>query len=192
MSPGGTLLATIQKLSPAYVNAAVGERDVLRLRERVAARGRGGQAVAERVPVQATLQGEDQTPEHGELDFIDRQVLPGTGTLAVRGRFSNLDGRLLPGYYARLSIDLGQPREALLIPRAAILSDQQGNFVYVAEGDVARRRGVQTQAARGEFNEILSGLKAGELLIVSGTTKVADGRKVQTQPAAAAPTSVAR
>ena len=62
----------------------------------------------------------------------------------------------------------------------------------VAEGDVARRRGVQTQTARGEFNEILSGLKAGELLIVSGTTKVADGRKVQTQPAAAAPNSVAR
>jgi RND family efflux transporter MFP subunit len=191
-SPGGTLLATIQKLSPAYVNAAVGERDVLRLRERVAARGRGGQAVVERVPVQATLQGEDQTSEHGELDFIDRQVLPGTGTLAVRGRFANLDGRLLPGYYARLSIDLGRPREALLVPRAAILNDQQGDFVYVAEGDQARRRGVQTRAARGEFKEVLSGLKAGELLIVGGTTKVADGRAVQTQPAAAASTSVAR
>jgi len=191
-SPGGTLLATIQKLSPAYVNAAVGERDVLRLRERVAARGRGGQAAAERVPVQATLQGEDQTPEHGELDFIDRQILPGTGTLAVRGRFTNHDGRLLPGYYARLSIDLGQPREGLLVPRAAILSDQQGDFVYVAEGDLARRRGVQTRAARGEFKEVLRGLKAGELLIVGGTTKVADGRAVQTQPAAAASTPVAR
>jgi RND family efflux transporter MFP subunit len=191
-SPGGTLLATLQKLSPAYVNAAVGERDVLRLRERVAGRGRGGEAVAERVAVQATLQGEDPTPEHGVLDFIDRQVLPGTGTLAVRGRFANRDGRLLPGYYARLSIDLGQPREALLVPRAAILSDQQGDFVHVAEGDLARRRGVQTRAARGEFKEVLSGLKAGELLIVGGTTKVADGRAVQTSPAAAASGPAAR
>lgn len=191
-SPGGTLLATIQKLSPAYVNAAVGERDVLRLRERVAARGAGGQAVAQRVPVQGTLQGEDQTPEHGELDFVDRQVLPGTGTLAVRGRFANRDGRLLPGYYAKLSIDLGQPREALLVPRAAILSDQQGDFVYVVEGDLARRRGVQTRAARGEFHEVLSGLKSGDLLIVGGTTKVADGRSVQTRPAAAESGSAAR
>lgn len=191
-SPGGTLLATILKLSPAYVNAAVGERDVLRLRERVAARGRAGQGVAERVPVQATLQGEDQTPELGELDFIDRQVLPGTGTLAVRGRFANGDGRLLPGYYAKLAIDLGQPREALLVPQAAILNDQQGDFVYVAEGDLARRRGVQTRAARGEFREVLSGLKAGELLIVSGGTKVADGRAVQARPAAAASGAASR
>jgi RND family efflux transporter MFP subunit len=185
-SPGGTLLATIQKLSPVYVNAAVGERDVLRLRERVAARGRAGQGMAERVPVQATLQGEDLAPEQGELDFIDRQVLPGTGTLAVRGRFANRDGRLLPGYYAKLSIDLGPPREALLVPRTAILSDQQGDFVYLAEGDVARRRGIQTRATPGESREVLSGLKAGELLIVGGSTKVADGRAVQTQPASAA------
>jgi RND family efflux transporter MFP subunit len=185
-SPGGTLMATIQKLSPAYVNAAVGERDVLRLRERAAATGRAGQGVMERVPVQATLQGEDQTPEQGELDFIDRQVMPGTGTLAVRGRFANRDGRLLPGYYAKLTIDLGQPREALLVPRAAILNDQQGDYVYVAEAGLARRRGVETRAARGEFREVLSGLKAGELLIVGGTTKVADGKAIQTRPAAAA------
>ncbi len=189
-SPGGTLLATIQKLSPIYVNAAVGERDVLRLRARVA--DRAGQGVAEQVPVQATPQGEDQEPEHGELDFVDRQVLPGTGTLAVRGRFANSDGRLLPGYYAKLSIDLGPPREALLVPRAAILSDQQGDFVYIAEGDLARRRGVQTRAARGEFREVLSGLAAGELLIVGGTTKVADGRTVRTQPEAAASGSASR
>lgn len=184
-SPGGTLMATIQKLSPAYVNAAVGERDVLRLRERAAATGRAGKGVMERVLVQATLQGENQTPEQGELDFIDRQVMPGTGTLAVRGRFANRDGRLLPGYYAKLTIDLGQPREALLVPRAAILNDQQGDHVYVAEGDLARRRGVETRPARGEFREVLSGLKAGDRLIVGGTTKVADGRAVQARPAAA-------
>lgn len=185
-SPGGTLLATIQKLSPVYVNAAVGERDVLRLRERAAAAGRTGPGVAERVPVQATLQGEDHATEHGELDFIDRQVLTGTGTLAVRGRFANGNGRLLPGYYAKLSIDLGLPREALLVPRAAILSDQQGEFVYVAEADTARRRGVQTRAARGEFREVLNGLKVGDLLIVGGGTKVTDGRAVQARPAASA------
>jgi len=191
-SPGGTLMATIQKLSPAYVNAAVGERDVLRLRERAAATGRAGQGVMERVPVQTTLQGEDQTPEQGELDFIDRQVMPGTGTLAVRGRFANRAGRLLPGYYAKLTIDLGQPREALLVPRAAILNDQQGDYVYVAEADLARRRGVETRAARGEFREVLSGLKAGELLIVGGTTKVADGTAIQTRPAAAASGAASR
>lgn len=191
-SPGGTLMATIQKLSPAYVNAAVGERDVLRLRERVAATGRAGKGVRERVPVQATLQGEDQTPEQGELDFIDRQVMPGTGTLAVRGRFANRDGRLLPGYYAKLTIDLGQPREVLLVPRAAILNDQQGDHVYVAEADLARRRAVQTRAARGEFREILSGLRASELLIVGGVTKVADGSAIQTRPAAAASGAASR
>jgi membrane fusion protein (multidrug efflux system) len=91
-----------------------------------------------------------------------------------------------------LTIDLGQPREALLVPRAAILNDQQGDYVYVAEANLARRRGVETRAARCEFREVLTGLKAGELLIVGGTTKVADGRAIQTRPAAAASGAASR
>lgn len=185
-SPGGTLLATIQKLSPAYVNAAVGERDVLRLRERVATLARESRGAIGQVAVQARLQGEERASEQGELDFIDRQVLASTGTLAVRGRFDNADLRLLPGLYAKLVIELGQPREAQLVPQAAVLSDQQGEFVYVAEGDVARRRAVQTQAARGEFREVLSGLRVGDRVIVGGTTKASDGRAVQVQAASGA------
>jgi len=180
---GGTWLATIQQLSPAYVNAAIGERDVLRLRAKAAGTNRAG--AAGRVAVQARLQGEAQAVEHGELDFVDRQFSQGTGTLAVRGRFANTKQHLVPGYYAKLVIDLGQPRDTLLVPRSALLVDQQGQYVYVAEDGVARRRAVQTVPAHGEAVEVVRGLRAGELLIVAGNSKVTEGRAVHSQSASA-------
>ena len=180
---GGTWLATIQQLSPAYVNAAIGERDVLRLRAKPAGTNRAD--AAGRVAVQARLQGEAQAVEHGELDFVDRQFSQGTGTLAVRGRFANTKQHLVPGFYAKLVIDLGQPRDTLLVPRSALLVDQQGQYVYVAEDGVARRRAVQTVPAHGEAVEVVRGLRAGELLIVAGNSKVTEGRAVHSQSASA-------
>lgn len=191
-APGGTLLATIQQLSPAYVNAVVGERDVLRLREK--AEGKGGTASSPvgRVAVQAKLQGEASAVEHGVLDFIDRQLSPGTGTLAVRARFSNAQQHLVPGYYAKLVINFGRPREALLVPRSAVLSDQQGEYVYVADGGVARRRAVQTVPAPGESREVVRGLQAGDALIIAGSTKVVPDGAVQVQAVRAAANPASR
>ncbi|MBA2723510.1 MAG: efflux RND transporter periplasmic adaptor subunit [Methylibium sp.] len=182
---GGTTLGTAMQISPAYVNAAIGERDALRLREKAVAAGRSA-AARERgdVAVRVKLQNEDEASESGVLDFIDRQLAQGTGTIAVRGRFANERRHLVPGFYARLIIDLGEPRSAVLIPRTAVLGDQQGEFVYVVdEARIARRRAVSTVAASDERREIVRGLAAGERLVVLGQAKLGDGQAVLFGPA---------
>lgn len=191
---GGTTLGTVMQISPAYVNAAVGEREALRLREKMADGGRAATRKPGDVVVRAKLQNEAQAGETGVLDFVDRQFAQGTGTLAVRGRFANARRHLVPGFYAQLIIDLGTPRNALLVPSAAVLADQQGEFVYVVDDtQVARRRPVSTVAAREESREVTAGLALGERLVVLGYAKLSDGQAVQAvQSAPASPTGTAQ
>jgi len=81
---------------------------------------------------------------------------------------------------AKLIIDLGAERRVLVLPRAVLQSDQQGEFVYVAGSDnIARRRKVTTAPLPGEDKEITSGLSAGEQVVVSGYAKLTDGQTVQ-------------
>ena len=190
-TPGGTVLASLMQISPAYVNAAVGEREVLRLREVLRTRAPGGiddrhiSSAVGRTPVHAQLQGDAGAQETGVLDFIDHQLGQSSGTIAVRGRFDNKDARLIPGFYAKLSIDLGGKRDALVLPRSVIQSDQQGEFVYVVANDqLAHRRSIVTAALPGEDREITSGLKLGEQVVVEGQTRLSDGAKVQAQASA--------
>ncbi len=173
---GGTVLGTVLQLAPAYVNAAVGERDALRLRGKTTLpRGKHNNIV-----VHARLQDQNEGGESGTLDFIDRQFAAGTGTLALRGRFSNTDYHLIPGFYAKLIIDIGAKRRAILVPRAAVQSDQQGEFVFIVDKDqTARRRKVTTVTAPGENREVSSGLSEGERLVVAGYAKLSDGVAVQ-------------
>ena len=179
---GGTVLGTVQQLMPAHVDALAGERDVLRLRERLARQGpvrAGMPGQPQGITVRARLQGSERDVAVGQLDFVDRQF--GTGTLAVRGRFDNADLALVPGQSARLLIELGPPRQALLLPRTAVLDDPQGQYVYVVDASqAARRRAVDTVAAPGERREILRGLTPGERVVVSGAARLADGRQVRT------------
>ena len=175
---GGTVLATVMQVSPAFVYASIGEREAIRVREKMAAGQNPMQGVGHAV-VHARLQGEPEPGESGVLDFIDHQVNPTSGTVQVRGRFDNPSYHLVPGFYAKLSIDVGPPREALVLPSAAIQSDQQGEYAFVIDEDHrAHRRNLSTAALPGEEKEILSGLKAGEQVIVKGANKLTDGQAV--------------
>lgn len=175
---GGTVLATVMQVSPAYIYASIGEREALRIRARMSpgevTRGVG------RAVVHAHLQGEVGPGEEGVLDFIDHQVNSTSGTVQLRGRFENKDYHLIPGFYAKLSIDAGPDRDALVLPSALIFSDQQGDYVFVVSDDKhAHRRGVATAPLPGEEKEVISGLKAGERVVVRGGNKLTDGEPVQ-------------
>lgn len=182
---GGTVLGTITQIAPAYVDAAVGEREALSLRQRIVASGRNAQSGVDTAVVHAQLQGQSAPSESGVLDFIDQQVGQTSGTIALRGRFPNTDHGLLPGLYAKLIIDLGDKRSALVLDNDVLQDDQQGSYVYVVDktadgkGDVARRRTVEVRALPGEeSSEVSKGLVAGERVVVAGQTKLKDGQAV--------------
>jgi RND family efflux transporter MFP subunit len=174
------VLATVMQISPAYVYASIGERDALSLRTKMAARGLNGQSGVGRAVVHALLQGESLPGETGVLDFIDHQVNQTTGTISLRGRFDNKDLHLVPGFYAKLVIEVGSDRDALVLPRAVILNDQEGDHVFVLGADkLAHRRNLTTAALPNEETEVLTGLNGGDPVIVAGGNKLSDGQPVQ-------------
>lgn len=174
---GGTVLATVMQMMPAYVNAAIGEREALRLRRKLAASSADARSGVGSTVVTATLQGEQQPGETGVLDFLDHQVGQSSGTIALRGRFRNRDLHLIPGLYARLEIELGTPRSALVVPQAVVQSDQQGDFVYVVGPDQhALRRKIITAALPAEEREVLNGLRFGERVVVAGYARISEGQ----------------
>src|SRR4029079_8406613 len=92
------------------------------------------------LPVMMGLEGETGFPHQGALNFVNNQVNPSTGTIAVRGVFANPkppNGRRLmsPGMFVRIRLPIGQPHPALLVIDRAVGSDQGLKFLYVLDKD---------------------------------------------------------
>ena len=117
-------------------------------------------------------------PEHrfeGEVISIDTRVDPVSRTLTVRARLPNGDGRLLPGMFLTVKL-LREDVSALLIPEQGIVPEQSRQFVWVVGGDGrVEKREVRTGRRRPGLVEVLSGLAAGERVIVEGTQKARHG-----------------
>lgn len=176
----GTVLGTIIQIAPAYVNAAVSERDALRIREKMNQQGQSVKNKAVGTPVTARLQSETPVTEIGVLDFVDHTVGGTSGTIALRGKFANQNYRLFPGLYAQMSVQLGPDRPALTLPRDLVLSDQQGEYVFIVDTDSrAKRRNIRTNNLPANLKEVLSGLSAGEQVVSVGYNKLSDGQAVK-------------
>src|SRR5882724_8921838 len=127
---GGTLLTTIVSVDPMYAYFDVDERTVQRVGQLVR-EGRTESAADPVWPVALGLATEEGFPHQGTINFVDNQVNPKTGTLRVRGVFSNKDGRLSPGFFARVRVPIGPPHPALLVTDRAIDNDQGEKILYI-------------------------------------------------------------
>jgi multidrug efflux system membrane fusion protein len=130
------------------------------------------------IPVLMGLEGEDNYPNHGIVDFINNAVNPSTGTIAVRGAFANprpSNGRRLlsPGMFVRIRLPIGEPHQALLVIDRAIGSDQGLKFVYVvdAQHKVQYRR-VTTGALQEDGLRVVEGLTASDWVVIGGLQQV--------------------
>jgi RND family efflux transporter MFP subunit len=176
-----TQLATIVALDPIYVNFNVNEQDVLRIRELARKRGMTMEEIRE-LPVEVGLQTETGFPHKGKLDYISPTLNQATGTLAVRGLFSNPDRTLLPGFFVRVRVPYDEQTNALLVPDVALGSDQAGRYVLVVNGENAvEQRKVQTGPLEGDLRVIESGLKADDRVITAGLLRAIPGQKVDPQ-----------
>jgi RND family efflux transporter MFP subunit len=172
-----TLLTTIVSLDPMYAYFDIDERTLLKLRRL------GGGAlkpVAEKdMPLQLGLADEDDYPHVGKIDFVDNRVDPNTGTLRVRGIFSNPDRILTPGLFVRIHVPISKPHYANLVPEKALGTDQGQKFLFVVSpaNEVVYRR-VRTGVLAEGFRVVEDGVRPGERFIVSGLQRVRPGNKV--------------
>ncbi len=180
-SPQGMKLATIQKINPIYVYFSINERDLLKFKSTIP-NAEQRKSMVNKLPVSVALQGEEGYPHAGVLDFAANLLNTSTGSLQLRAELPNDRGNLLPGLYAKVKVDYGEPREAILIPNATIQSDQQGDYVYlVDDANKAERRNVKRGQRFSHLIEITSGIKSSDTIIVNGFVNVKPGQVVSAE-----------
>jgi membrane fusion protein (multidrug efflux system) len=202
VSPTSGTLATIVSQDPMYVIFPIALRAGLELRDRYATKG-GLNAVV----IKLRLQDGTIFSEDGKLDYVSPTVAENTDTITLRGIITNPifpglkagepGSRVLTdGEFVTVMLEGVQPISVLGIPRAAVLSDQQGDYVYVVDADhKAQIRRVQLGQSTPSTAVITSGLKEGELVISEGVQRARPGEVVSagpaTPPPSATPTSAA-
>jgi RND family efflux transporter MFP subunit len=129
------------------------------------------------MPVKVTIDARPGITYSGRITRIAPALDESSRTLLVEAEVPNPDGVLKPGFFAHVTIDLGQDR-ALFVPLSAILRYAGVARVFVVKDGVAHSREVETGATEGDFIEITKGLKPGERVITTDVDRMADGVKV--------------
>jgi membrane fusion protein, multidrug efflux system len=179
---GGPAMLVIEQLDPMDVEFIIPEQDLADVRRQMA---------ASTLKTLAWLPGEsiDQARQ-GDLTFLDNSVLAGTGTVRLRGTFTNADHHLWPAQFVRVRLVLSTIQDAVLVPAQATQVSQTGPFVYVVKGDqTAEFRPVTLGQRQGEMFVVRQGLDAGETVILTGHLTVVPGRPVRVGPAQPQPAS---
>ncbi len=176
-----TRLATIVALDPIWVSFNVNERDVLQIRNEARRRGITISELT-RLPVEVGLQTETGYPHKGNLDYVAPTLNQSTGTLAARGILPNPDRTLLPGFFVRVRVPIDQQQAALLVPDAALGSDQAGRYLLVVNAEnIVEQRKVVIGQVEGDLRVIESGLKPDDHVVIAGLLRAIPGQKVDPQ-----------
>ncbi len=175
-SGGNTVLAQLSQIDPIYVYFTISDLDLARLMKNT--QGTLGQIQAKKWPVSIGLTSEEGYPHRGYLDFASISLTPTTGTLLMRGVFSNPAGKVLPGLYARVKVPV-EKKTAFLVAEEAVGHDQQGSYVLIVnEKNVVERRGVNTGPPVDNLHAVEEGLTGKEWVITNGLVRAAPGRQV--------------
>jgi len=165
-------LGTLVSLHPIYVYFEGDERTFLDY-QGMARRGERENSRLVRSPVHVGLANEEGFPHSGELDMIDNQLDPGTGTMRARAVLDNTERLFTPGLFARVQLVGSAKKQALLIHEQAVLTDQDRKYVYVVGPENKAMRKDVVLGARIEGLQIVeSGLEAGDRLVVNGVRKI--------------------
>ena len=188
-----TPMALVQQLDPVYADFQQPVAEAQRLRAALAEGRLAQTAGKDGTPVSLKVDGTG-LQRTGQLLFSDVTVDRGTGQMALRGRFDNRDGMLLPGMYVRVTVGQGVDPAAILVPQRAVQrsTDGQAHVLVVDGQDTLQMRPVQTAAMHGAQWQISAGLKGGERVVVGRMAGLQPGARVQVtalSDAAASPTA---
>jgi membrane fusion protein, multidrug efflux system len=175
---GATLLTVIVTVDPIHFVFDGAEADFLRYL-RLAAAGTRPSSRDVQNPVAVRLADEADFTHRGRMDFVDNALNPKTGTIRGRAVFENKDGLLTPGFFGRLRL-FGGEREALLVPDAAIVSDQSRKIVFtVANDGTVGTKLVELGPIVDELRVVRSGLAATDRIVIDGLQRARPGQKVK-------------
>lgn len=175
-----TQLAVVQQINPMYVNFTQSAGEVMKLRNAMAS-GQFKQASGlEAASVRVVLEDGTEYAKSGRLLFSDLTVDSTTGQITLRAEVPNPTGELLPGLYVRVRLEQAQASNAITLPQQAVTRTAQGDTVMVVgEDGKVSSRSIKIGAAKGNQWVVLSGLKAGEKVMVDGFQKLQPGATVK-------------
>jgi RND family efflux transporter MFP subunit len=176
-----TLLTTINAVDPIYFEFDASEALFLKAqRDRAAGRGAG--------PVEVRLQDEADYRWKGVLDFTDNGLDPRSGTIKVRASVGNPAGFLAPGLFGNMRLAGGGKVRAMLVPDAAVQTDQTRKVVMVVGADgVVVAKPVEPGPLVDGLRVVRGGLAPGDAVVVSNWTAAVPGTKVKVRPGRIAP-----
>lgn len=185
---GESLLTSLVSTDKVYAYFDADERAFLKYLELARQSGSDARGAS---PVYLGLSDEDGHPYLGQLDFLDNQVNPRTGTIRGRAVFDNEGGRFTPGLYARLKLVGSHPYAATLIKDEAVGTDLGKKFVLVlGEDNSVAYRTIELGPKLEGLRIVRNGLSKGEKIVVNGLQRAIPGATVdpQTVPMADEPT----
>ncbi|MNF32811.1 Efflux pump periplasmic linker BepF [compost metagenome] len=172
-----TPLTTLVSTDKVYAYFDADERVFLKYSQ-LARQGQRGQTT----PVYLGLSNEDGNPHLGQMNFLDNQVNPKTGTIRGRAVFDNRDGSFTPGLYARLKLVGSATYSAVLINDEAVGTDLGKKFVLVMDADnKATYRAVELGPKLEGLRIVRSGLSKEDRIVVKGLQRVRPGSPVDPQ-----------
>ena len=173
----GDALVVINQMAPIRVRFSVPASYLSDLR---ALAGRKQEVRA--IPV-----GDTASAVSGTLDFLDNAVDSMTGTIALKAEFANRDSRLWPGALVRVQLDLSVDKAVIVVPSSAVVTGQQGSYVYVVDSGMAHMRPVTVRRQGDSIAVLTAGVNAGDRVVVDGQLRLTDGARVQVQQPGGAP-----
>ncbi len=183
-----TLLATIVSTDPIRFEFTFDEASFLRY-ERLPKDNKNGESWSS-TPVTLRLIDEKDFGHRGRMDFVDNVIDRASGTIRGRAVFDNPAGLFTPGMFARVRIPGSAPYEALLVPDAAIGTEQARKYVLAVGADnTVAMKYVTLGDIVDDLRVIKSGLAADDRMIVNGLIRARPGGKVTPQQQGAAPSA---
>ena len=168
-------LVVINQIRPILVRFAVPQRhlgDIQRYRQH-------------RLPVFVSPSQSDTVFSEGLLTFVDNSVDTSTGTVLLKGEFPNRDNALWPGEFLNVRLQLYIDTKALVVPAQAVMTGQQGTYVFVLNQDgTARSQPVTVERPAGVYAVIAQGVQPGDEVVTDGQVRLVNGAPVEVKGSA--------
>jgi len=164
-------MVTINQMQPIYVTFVVPDQYLPEIKQYMATSS---------LKVMASLPNSTGNPEQGMLTFVDNAVDKTTGNIKLKATFENAGKNLWPGQFVNVSMDLTEHPNSVVVPSQAVLSGQNGQYVYVVKpDDSVESRPVTTGITYQNYIIVDKGLSAGEKVVIDGQLQLFPGAKVE-------------
>jgi len=175
VTAGSTVLATISSVDPVIVKFSMSENEYLQF----AKKNPGMSPTEWGRDLKLILSDGTTYPITGQIEQVDKGLAAGSGTLSFKASFANPNKLLVPGMFARISVQSEMQSGALLIPQRAVQQMLDKTLVTVViEGDKTETRAVKMGAKIGNMWVVNAGLTANDRIVVEGFMKTPPGTAV--------------